>query len=304
MVKIYISGCGGALGDALYEEFKDSYALRCTDIITDEPWLSRIDITDEKAYRKDVEQFSPDILFHVGACTDLEWCECHPEETYLVNADSVKSAVEIANSLDIPILYVSSAAIFGGAKGIFSETDEANPKSVYAQSKYLGESYVRGKASRYLICRAGWMMGGGPTKDKKFVNRIIRQLVKGERELNIVGDTCGSLTYTRDFARTIRALINNQQWGTYNCACKGTATRPDICRALLYLLGMNDKVTVNIIESKAIKEDYYAMRPKSECLSTKKLDGLGLNLSREWECALRDYIEKDFDGLLHSVNLR
>ena len=29
--KIYIAGCGGMLGEAFYEQFKDDYIIKCTD---------------------------------------------------------------------------------------------------------------------------------------------------------------------------------------------------------------------------------------------------------------------------------
>ena len=50
--------------------------LRCTDIDVNEYWLSYLDFRDYDAYRKDVVDFAPDYLFHLGAFTDLEYCEC------------------------------------------------------------------------------------------------------------------------------------------------------------------------------------------------------------------------------------
>ena len=46
-----------------------------------------------------------------------------------------------------------------------------NPLGVYARSKYMGERFVCENANRYVICRAGWMMGAGPKKDKKFLKK-------------------------------------------------------------------------------------------------------------------------------------
>ena len=34
--------------------------------------------------------------------------------------------------------------------------------------------FVKENAKRYYICRAGWMMGGGAKKDKKFINKIFK----------------------------------------------------------------------------------------------------------------------------------
>ena len=60
--------------------------------------------------------FAPDYLFHLGALTDLEYCETHPDETYATNAMAVENAVYIANELDIPLLYIGTAGIFDGGQ--------------------------------------------------------------------------------------------------------------------------------------------------------------------------------------------
>ena len=167
--KIYIAGAGGMLGEAFYKQFKEDFDLKCSDIDLNESWLSYLDFRDFEAYRKDVIDFQPDWLFHLGAYTSLEYCELHPEDTYETNTTSVEHAVKIANELSIPVLYISTAGIFEGNKGLYDESDIPNPIGHYAKSKYLGEKYVLAHSNSYLICRAGWMMGGGPSKDKKFI---------------------------------------------------------------------------------------------------------------------------------------
>ena len=165
--KIYIAGCGGMLGEAFYSQFKNDYNLKCTDIDVNTNWLSFLDFRDYKAYLKGVISFSPDYLFHLGAYTDLEFCELHIDDTYITNTLSVENAVYIANELDIPLLYISTAGIFDGKKNLYDDWDNPNPLGVYARTKYLGERFVIENANRYLVCRAGWMMGAGPQKDKK-----------------------------------------------------------------------------------------------------------------------------------------
>ena len=68
------------LGDAFYKQFKNDYDLRCTDIDLNEDWLSYLDIRSFTDYRDDVIKFDPQYLFHLGAFTDLEYCELHPKE--------------------------------------------------------------------------------------------------------------------------------------------------------------------------------------------------------------------------------
>ena len=110
--KIYVAGCGGMLGEAFYSVFKESYNLKCTDINVNDDWLSFLDFRDFDLYKKDVEEFKPDYLFHLGAFTDLEYCEENVDDTYMTNTISVENAVYIANNLNIPLLYISTAGIF------------------------------------------------------------------------------------------------------------------------------------------------------------------------------------------------
>ena len=98
--KIYIAGCGGMLGEAFYNLFKDEYILKCTDININENWISYLDFKNYKEYYKDVINFNPDYLFHLGAHTDLEFCENNKNETYLTNTISVENATFIANDLN------------------------------------------------------------------------------------------------------------------------------------------------------------------------------------------------------------
>ena len=198
------------LGEAFYSVFKDDYELKCTDIDLNEAWLSYLDFRDFDAYFKDVVEFQPDYLFHIGAYTDLEYCETHKNEAYITNAIAVENAVHISNNQNIPLLYISTAGIFDGSKDTFDDWDLPNPMGHYARSKYAGEMFVEKHTRRHLICRAGWMMGGGPKKDKKFIKKIMHQLQEGKKELFIVNDKLGTPTYTHDFARNVKLLLEKE----------------------------------------------------------------------------------------------
>ncbi len=296
--RIYVAGGGGMLGEAFYNELKDAYDLKCTDKDVNDSWLHYLDFTDFKAYKKDVDSYRPDYLFHIGAITDLEYCEQNPSEAYLTNTTGVENAVYIANSLGIPILYISTAGIFDGSKESFDDWDSPNPLSVYARSKFFGERFVIENARTYLICRAGWMMGGGPRKDKKFIQKLMKQIRDGSRELFVVNDKDGTPTYTYDFVRTVMALVVNEYWGLYNCVCKGQTSRLEVANELVSILGIADKIAIRGVTSDYFKHEYFAARPSSERLLTRKLDLRGMNLMRDWKVALREYIETSYKNCI------
>ena len=298
MKKIYIAGCGGMLGDAFYKHFRINYILKCTDIDVNEEWLGYRDFRDLPEYRKDVTRFQPDYLFHLGAYTDLEYCELHPEDTYMTNATAVENAVYIANELDIPILYISTAGIFDGNKDAYDDWDIPNPLGHYARSKYAGEVFVQQHAKHYLICRAGWMMGAGPRKDKKFIQKIMKQLKDGKKELHIVNDKLGTPTYTFDFARNVDELVKKEYWGLYNMVCEGVTSRLEVTRGLLAILGLESKVKITEVTSDYFQKEYFATRPASERLLNRKLRLRGLNLMRDWRISLKEYMEDYYQNYL------
>ena len=298
MERIYIAGCGGMLGDAFYKVFGTDYKLKCTDIDVNEPWLSYLDFRDHGSYRKDVMEFKPDYLFHLGAYTDLEYCELHPADTYATNTLSVENAVYIANELNIPLLYISTAGIFDGRKNIYDDWDQPNPLGNYARSKYAGEVFIKENIQRHLVCRAGWMMGGGPRKDKKFIQKIMRQIKEGKTEIFVVNDKLGTPTYTHDFAQNVKLLLKKEYWGLYNMVCEGVTSRFEVLQELVSLLGMQDNLKITEVSSDHFKHEYFAERPPSERLINQKLNLRGLNVMRHWKDGLRDYLDADYQGYL------
>jgi dTDP-4-dehydrorhamnose reductase len=286
------------LGEAFYEKFRNDYILKCTDKDVNESWLSYLDFRDFDAYKKDVLEFNPDYLFHLGAYTDLEFCEMNADETYNTNTLGVENAVHLANELNIPLLYISTAGIFDGAKEHYDDWDQANPLGVYARAKYMGERFVVENASRFLVCRAGWMMGSGPKKDKKFIQKLMKQIKDGKRELFIVDDKDGTPTYTHDFARNVKALIEKEYWGLYNMVCGGQTSRLEVATELIRLLNLESKVKLTPVGSDYFKETYFAERPPCERLVNRKLNIRNLNLMRDWREALKDYIDNYYQGYL------
>ena len=296
--KIYIAGCGGMLGEAFHRVYRDDYTLECSDIDVNEEWLSFLDFRDRNAYMERVRAFAPDYLFHLGAHTGLEYCELNVDDAYATNTLAVENAVHIANELDIPLLYISTAGIFDGEQDTYDDWDQPNPLGVYARSKYAGERFVVENARRYLVCRAGWMMGSGPRKDKKFIQKMMQQIKAGSTELFVVNDKLGTPTYTVDFARNVRLLLEKEVWGLYNMVCGGMTGRFEVAAELVRMLGREGDIKVTPVDSSHFEKEYFAARPASERLVDRKLTLRGMNTMRDWRVCLREYLDEYYAGYL------
>lgn len=279
------------LGEAVYDVFKNACDVRASDIDLNVPWLERLDVAASKDVATYLAIVKPNYIVHLAALTDMEYCELHPEEAYATNTGGVQNVVEYARNHNIPLVYISTAGVFDGEKDEYLESDKPNPLSVYGKSKYGGEIAMNA-LSKSIIIRAGWMMGSGPSKDKKFINKIIKQLRVGAKELAVVNDKLGTPCYTYDLAQSIKYLLDNNAYGTYHGACDGGGSRADVARFLLECLGLNDQIKVNEVDSSYFSKDYFASRPRSEKLINIEMKKIAPHLTRDWKVCLNEYVKR------------
>jgi dTDP-4-dehydrorhamnose reductase len=290
--RVYIAGCGGMLGEAVYARWSSQCQVKATDIDVNEEWLSHADVRDFESIADSVRSFRPDILINLAALTDLEYCEKNPDNAWLTNALGAENMGLLANELDVPYVYISTAGIFDGLQDVYTDFDAPQPLGYYAKSKAHGEAWVLRSVRRPVVLRAGWMMGGGPRKDKKFINKIFKQISAGQRELFVVSDKLGTPTYTVDFARGMQRVLESELWGLYNQVCGGSGSRLDVARAFVAELGLESQVRVTEVSSDHFKTEYFAPRPASEKLVNLKLDARKINVMRDWHVCLQEYAKR------------
>ena len=290
--RVYIAGCGGMLGDAVHRHFSERTIVKATDIDLNAPWLQYADVRNYDDVRESVAQFNPDLVMNLAALTDLEHCERNPDDAWLTNAFGAENLALIASELRVPIVQISTAGIFDGRQEFYNDFDIPNPLGIYAKSKYYGECIVQRLVREHFVFRAGWMMGGGEKKDKKFINKIYQQIKAGKKEIFVVDDKLGTPTFTESFAQGILKVVQTGSFGLYNQVCEGDCSRFDVAVELVRLLGLSDRVRVTKVSSDFFKEDYFAPRPASEKLVNLKLNARKLNVMPHWKVALGQYVKQ------------
>jgi dTDP-4-dehydrorhamnose reductase len=290
-MRVFIAGCGGMLGKAVYERFSPYCQVLATDIDVNEPWLEYGDVIDFQEISEKASKFGPDLIINLAALTDLEYCEKNPEITWKTNALGAENMALISKRLDATHIYISTAGIFDGKQEYYNDFDRPNPISIYAKSKYYGEMVVEKMLDNYFIFRAGWMMGGGIEKDKKFINKIFKQILDGKKGLFVVDDKLGTPTYTVNFAEAMFEIVQTELFGLYNMVCEGSCSRYEVASEFIKLLGLEKKINVKIVDSGYFANEYFAPRPYSEKLLNLKLSERGINYMKDWKECLSDYVE-------------
>ena len=138
------------------------------------------------------------------------------------------------------------------------------------------------------------MMGGGPNKDKKFVNKIYKQIIENKKILNVVNDKLGTPTYTVDFAKNTKLLLEKKLWGKYNLVCEGESSRYDVAKEILKILKKTKDIELKEVDSSFFSKEYFSKRPRSERLINRKLNLRNLNIMRDWKICLKEYLENKF----------
>ncbi len=294
--KILLTGAGGMLGRALYQELSrnNSYVVRASTLHPTDRWQTKLDITKYDEYAAAVAEFRPDYIIHAAALTDLEVCEKNLVTAYTVNTLSVKYAAQLAARSGAQLVYFSTSNIFNGQQESYRESDEAHPVNVYGLTKYMGEMMANYYAPNHLTIRLGWLMGGGPQYDKKFVAKIIAQIVAGKPEIHALKDTFGTISYTRDVVKNLVSLLAYGASGTYHMASVGCPSRAEVAKEIVNILGYHDQVRIQPVTTEFFSSAYSTQRSLYECLVNDRLTQDGLNQMRPWQEALCDYLTRDW----------
>lgn len=247
-----------------------------------------LDVRDTSAVGHAVRMNSVDVVCHLAALTDVDFCEREPNEAYHTNTLGTENVALACRESGTCLLYVSTISVFDGAKpGPYTEYDTPNPRNSYARAKYHGELIVERFVSAHFIVRAGWMFGGGPS-DRKFVARFLER-AKESPEVSAVNDKYGSPTYTIDLSHRIAALLETRQFGTYHAVNGGRpVSRYEFAQQILASAGMPSSML------KAVTSAHYplaANRPRMEAAVNLHSELLGWPPIREWTDALEEYVQ-------------
>lgn len=289
-----IIGTAGMLGEYVRGAFED-HQLFCFDIdIRDDNknWTYYGDIRDCNRMEEIVHQVNPEMIINLAALTDLEECEAYSSRCFETNTIGAVHLMEIAKEKQVPYIFISTAGIFSGDQEYFTEEDLPRPLGYYAKSKSYAENYILENYDRAWIFRAGWMMGGGKKRDKKFVSKIIRQVENGATLLRVVDDKLGTPTYAKDFAQCMRRVTDESlNYGVYNMVCSGDGSRYDVAMEMKRILGW-ENVEIEIVSSEYFRGEYSCPRPPSEKLINAKLSWAGKNYMRDWKVCLEEYLKE------------
>ncbi len=204
------------------------------------------------------------------------------------NALGVRALAIGARRHGAALVHYSTDFVFGGtATEPYTETDATGPRSVYAMSKLLGESFAAEAPHAYVLrveTIFGRAPGAGPEKGS--VAGILNALNAGGRP-KVFADRTISPTYVLDAARATQDSWSNRAPppGLYHCVNSGSCTWYAFAEELARQMGVPPALQPTTLAEANLK----APRPLYCALSNEKLRSAGVEMPA-WQDAIRRYL--------------
>jgi len=285
-MNLIVTGSDGQLGTALkyisnkYSSFNWIFFNR-----------SGFDITSSLEIENELTKFSnmKTILINCSAYTDVEKAESEPDRAYAVNSEGVRNLSEFCRETEIRLIHISTDFVFNGSKcGLYNETDEPDPVSVYGKTKLEGEKAVLENIKNCLIIRTSWLYS---TTHNTFMNKIIQKSMTSA-QLKVVNDEVGSPTYAMDLAFALAdicetiSINDNFKTEIYHFCNSGAVSRYDFAKKIIELADERTEIAPVKSEELGMK----ARRPGNSSLDNSKIKrDFGLKI-RNWEDALTEAV--------------
>jgi len=251
---------------------------------------AELDLTDHDAVLAIVDREQPTVILNCAAYNAVDAAEDDAPGALAVNAFGVHSLARAARHVGATLVHYSTDFVFDGeADRPYREEDEANPRSVYGQSKLLGE-WLAADAPRAFVVRVESLFGGPAARSS--IDRIIDALATG-RPARVFTDRTVSPSYVEDVVEATLALLSCEATpGLYHCVNGGSATWLELALSTAELLGAEPHLEPVRLQDVALK----APRPRYCALSNERLATAGIVMP-PWQDALARYLRGRAGGL-------
>lgn len=284
-MKILVTGVNGQLGYDCVRELNERGYTNVKGIDIDD-----LDITNEEAVHKYINEYKPAIVMHNAAWTQVDKAEQMPDKVYEINSLGPKYIAEACKEVDAKMVYISTDYVFNGLGDKPFEIDD--PKeglSIYGKTKSQGEDFVKNALDKYFIVRISWVFG---KNGNNFVKTMLKLAGLGKTELNVVCDQIGSVTYTYDLSKLLCDMIETEKYGIYHATNEGYISWAEFAEEIFKQANKNVHVNyVTTIEYKKLVPAQ-ADRPLNSRMSKTSLDEAGFNRLPDWKDALNRYLKE------------
>jgi dTDP-4-dehydrorhamnose reductase len=267
------------------------------------PGRTELDLANAESIRSAIRAVRPRWIVNPAAYTAVDKAESEPELAYAINAEAVRVLGEEARKIGAVVIHFSTDYVFDGkGSSPYTESDVAEPASVYGASKLAGERALSDSGASHMIFRTSWVYGA---QGKNFLLTILK-LAREKETLRVVADQHGAPTWSHDLAAMAAHVIRRCEdasgqhgkhlcevlatlGGIYHAAGSGETTWYEFAREAVYLQQKREpgKQFAEIVPISTAEYPTPARRPANSRFDCSKLaERLGWRMM-DWRESLR-----------------
>lgn len=227
------------------------------------------DLREPTSLHEAVREAKPSVVIHAAAMATHEACEADPVLARRANAEATGHLAEAAAEAGAAFVYVSTDAVFDGARGNYNEDDEPNPFSVYGETKLAGEHEALQRHPDPLVVRVNFF-GWSPSGTRSILEFFVNELGAGHRVRGYVDFTVTSL-YVAHLVQAIDGLVAARANGLVHIASSDALSKAYFGAEVAHAFGLD---TALIERISAADSGRSIARTRDLSLDTAKAAGL------------------------------
>lgn len=276
-MRILVTGASGQLGQDVVRIFHDvGHEVKgCS--------RSELDVTKQEQCERVIKAYNPQLIIHCAAYTAVDTAEEDPDSAYRVNVAGTRNITIAAEHVGAMLIYISTDYVFSGqSTRPYREYENAEPQTVYGESKRGGELLVQSLSSKYFIVRTSWVYG---KNGNNFVKTMLKMGIEKER-LNVVDDQIGSPTYTVDLVHFLLQLVQTKKYGIYHATNTGFCSWYQFAKTIFE----KSRLRVNLFSITTDQSSRPAKRPAYSVMDHTAIRANDFNDLPTWEEGLERFL--------------
>ncbi len=222
--QVLITGSNGLLGQKLVQLLSQESEIELIATarganrlpVSSEYLYVSFDITQEAEVNQVFETYKPNMVIHTAAMTNVDMCETDPEGCELLNVTAVNYLIRACEKYDTFFCHLSTDFIFDGENGPYAEEAEANPISIYGESKLKAEQLLQASSIRWAIARTVLVYGIVGDMSRTNIILWVKKSLEEGKTIQVVTDQFRTPTLAEDLAIGCWLITKNQTEGIFN----------------------------------------------------------------------------------------
>jgi dTDP-4-dehydrorhamnose reductase len=232
-----------------------------------------LDITIEDEVNTVIKEYSPDVIIHTAAMTNVDQCEEDKEGCWQLNVKAVEYLVYTAEQCSAHFIHLSTDFIFSGEEGPLDENAIPAPVNYYGESKLAAELIVQECKTSWAIVRTVLVYGVTPGMSRSNIILWVKSSLEKGETINVVNDQWRTPTLAEDLAAGCVLIAQQKAQGVFNISGKDFLTPYEMAIQTAEYFDLDNKL---IKETDGSKFQQKAKRPaKTGFIIDKAVNELG-----------------------------